>query len=299
MFLSFEFQVTESRFRVSRDNGGHWDKLAIKIHRIQASFLIDIQLLTESSHMLDFDCSMWKMSSHSVWESIFCEKWCHRWQCWRWQSGIKTTATLVIKPNEIMKPLKYSKRISRSSGPIPRQVWETEAAMQLWWSNTFGLLLYCLWSTKNWIQELALQESSQEILRSPSAPTTLAVGTNDEICFKAGTDSSEEQLQQLLTKAMAVSTHERYTVEHANKWKEPREFARVIIEASIAAWLLLLNQLTMVRNGLDAEFKKDIDLPLETAKLEQFSFRSGIEEGSMVGTRGQDTYTSVWRYVSL
>lgn len=71
--------------------------------------------------------------------------------------------------------------------------------------------------------------------------------------------------------AMMVITNEKYTIDDARKWREPREYSAKIMRAARDAELSTsLNILSLVYNGMDAEFQRDLPLPTATTLIDGF-----------------------------
>lgn len=71
--------------------------------------------------------------------------------------------------------------------------------------------------------------------------------------------------------AMMVITNEKYTVDDARKRREPREYSAKIMRAARDAELSTsLNILSLVYNGIDAEFQRDLPLPTATTPIDGF-----------------------------
>ena len=71
--------------------------------------------------------------------------------------------------------------------------------------------------------------------------------------------------------AMMVITNEKYTIDDAQKRREPREYSAKIIRAARDAELSAsLNILSLVYNGMEAEFQQDLPLPTATTLIDGF-----------------------------
>lgn len=70
--------------------------------------------------------------------------------------------------------------------------------------------------------------------------------------------------------ALATLMKEKYTFEDARKQREPREYASIILRAAKSTNLATSDQVSMIWNGLDAEFQRDIRRPSETTVLDEF-----------------------------
>lgn len=71
--------------------------------------------------------------------------------------------------------------------------------------------------------------------------------------------------------AMMVITNEKYTIDDARKRREPREYSAKIMRAACdAEFSTSLNILSLVYNGMDAEFQRDLPLPTATTLIDEF-----------------------------
>lgn len=70
--------------------------------------------------------------------------------------------------------------------------------------------------------------------------------------------------------ALATITRERYTMDDARRHREPIEYAQIITRAARSAGMSVYNQIYLMYNGLDLEFRRDLDLPTEATDMNSF-----------------------------
>ena len=76
--------------------------------------------------------------------------------------------------------------------------------------------------------------------------------------------------------ALATVTRERYTMDDARRRREPNEYAQTIIRAARSAEMSSYNQIYLIYNGLDLEFRRDLHTP--SGATDMHSFLNEIEE---------------------
>ena len=100
----------------------------------------------------------------------------------------------------------------------------------------------------------------------------LASDTKRFLRYGAGIEEWERLLlkrfKQSLSMAMDMLVNEKYTMEDACECREPREYsARIIRAARDAAMAAELSVMSLIYNGVDLEFQRDLLLPSTTLTL--------------------------------
>lgn len=105
---------------------------------------------------------------------------------------------------------------------------------------------------------------------------TSKLGEEQKRLVKLG-NGVEEWIRVLLKKfrqspstAMAAVTRERYTMDDARRRREPIEYAQIITRAARSADMPAYNQIYLIYNGLDLEFRRDLPLPTESTDMDTF-----------------------------
>lgn len=106
---------------------------------------------------------------------------------------------------------------------------------------------------------------------------TSELSTNQKVLVKYGEGIVKWEKQLLRwfriapNQAMIVITNEKYTIDDARRWREPREYSTKIIRAARDAKLLAsLNIFSLVYNSMDAEFQRDLLLPTAMTLIDRF-----------------------------
>ena len=62
----------------------------------------------------------------------------------------------------------------------------------------------------------------------------------------------------------------KFTMDDARQKREPIEYAQIITRAARSAEMSMYNQVYLIYNGLNIEFRRDIPIPNENTDLDEF-----------------------------
>ena len=80
----------------------------------------------------------------------------------------------------------------------------------------------------------------------------------------------QNHFQETASEAMKTLTSTRYTYEDARRHNDPVDYALTITRAAKSTQSTVFNQLYMIYNGLETEFRRDLTIPTENTMMDAF-----------------------------